>query len=103
MLRSLKKHKRQKTRIAISRKSLKSCPNKYWKSVKSIRKNEFNSTATVDDITGNINIANLFQSKFKLLYNSVQSPREKLDLLSKCFIDREKEFCCHVLEENNDH
>ena len=73
MLRSLKKKKKEKIRISISKKTLKNNNQKYWKSVKSVRKNNFNTTSVVDGHIGNKNIANHFRNKFQTLFKNVPS------------------------------
>ena len=47
-LRALKKRKKSKIRIAVSNKILKNNNNNCWKSIKSIRKNNYNTTSVVD-------------------------------------------------------
>ena len=63
-LRNLKKQKHAKIKSAVSRKVLKSSTKDFWKSVKSLRKNNFNTTSVVDGYIGNVEIANHFQKKF---------------------------------------
>ena len=71
MLRSLKKQRDDKIRVAISKETLQSSKDTYWSKVDSIQKNNFNTTSVIDDHTGDMNIANHFQNKFSHLYNSV--------------------------------
>ena len=50
LLRSLKKKKKKKIKIAISKKVLKN--NNYWKTMRAVRRNNFNTTNSVDGHIG---------------------------------------------------
>ena len=60
MLRSMKKQRDDKIRVAISKETLQSSKDTYWSQVNSIRKNNFNTTSVIDGHTGDMNIANHF-------------------------------------------
>ena len=81
LLRKLKKEKQKCIRQSISCDMLSSNHTDYWKSVKSIRKNNFNSTLVVDGIQDNTDISNLFMQKYRELYNSVRSSNIAIDEL----------------------
>ena len=49
----------------------------YWKSSKTVRKNNFNCTNVVDGVEGGSNIANLFRDKYECLFNSVKSSKDE--------------------------
>ena len=84
LLRSMKKQRDDKIRVAISKETLQSSKDTYWSQVNSIRKNTFNTTSVIDGHTGDMNIANHFQNKFSHLYNSVPTATMKLNSLSEC-------------------
>ena len=67
LLRSLKKMKKKKVKMAISKKVLKK--NNYWKTMRAVRKNNFNTTNCVDGHVGDIHIAIQFKHTFKILFN----------------------------------
>ena len=77
MLRALKKKKHYKTKISLSKSMLRSNNGTYWKSARVLRKNNFNRTNVVDDVNGDIQIANLFKDKYERLFNSVQRSKEE--------------------------
>ena len=79
VLRSLKKKKKKKIKIAISKKVLKN--NNYWKTMRAVRRNNFNTTNSVDGHIGGKHIANHFKQKFKTLFNSVGTSDNKLSKL----------------------
>ena len=80
LLRSLKKKKKKKKiKIAISKKVLKN--NNYWKTMRAVRRNNFNTTNSVDGHIGGKHIANHFKQKFKTLFNSVGTSDNKLSKL----------------------
>ena len=99
MLRLLKKKKNVKIRTAISQNILSSNNKTYWKNVKSIRKNNFNTTSTVDGHSGNVEISNHFQNKFESLFNSVNSSKENLDSLYDCMTSRIENECNSVCDD----
>ena len=92
-LRSLKKEKLAKIKISVSKTVLKSSSKQYWKTVKLLRKNNYNTTSEVDGNVGNVEIANHFQRKFGLLFNSVKSTNEQLDNLQECINKRVRDLC----------
>ena len=94
MLRSLKKQRDDKIRVAISKEALQSSKDTYWSKVDFIRKNNFNTTSVIDGHTGDMNIANHFQNKFSHLYNSVSTPTMKLNSLYDCIV---RLNCCVIL------
>ena len=102
-LRALKKKKQNKIRIAISKKALQDTNQRYWKSVKLLRKNNYNTTSTVDGHVGCKNIANHFQSKFKLLFNSVTSSSESLENVYNCISKKVEKYCCSHSANNEEH
>ena len=91
MLRSLKKQRDDKIRVAISKEALQSSKDTYWSKVDFIRKN---NTSVIDGHTGDMNIANHFQNKFSHLYNSVSTPTMKLNSLYDCIV---RLNCCVIL------
>ena len=111
MLRSLKKKRDDKIRVAISKETLQSSKDTYWSKVDSIRKNNFNSTSVIDGHTGDINIVNHFQNKFSHLYNSVPTATMKLNSLSECISSKiellynsaikDNDLHCHVVSKND--
>ena len=67
----------------------------YWKSARVLRKNNFNCTNVVDDVNGDIQIANLFKDKYERLFNSVQYSKEESEL-KKTQIDSEVVNVCNT-------
>ena len=67
---------------------LRSNNGTYWKSARVLCKNNFNRTNVVDDVNGDIQIANLFKDKYERLFNSVQCSKEESELM-KTQIDSE--------------
>ena len=67
---------------------LRSNNGTYWKSARVLRKNNFNCTNVVDDVNGDIQIANLFKDKYERLINSVECSKEESELM-KTRIDSE--------------
>ena len=70
-LRKLKRRKQSKIKDSISRCMLRSNKRNYWRSACAVRKNNYNSTLTVDGIHGTSEIANHFKTKFSGLYSVV--------------------------------
>ena len=58
-------------------------------------KNNFNRTNVVDDVNGDIQIANLFKDKCERLFNSVQCSKEESELM-KTQIDSEVVNVCNT-------
>ena len=56
---------------------LRSNNETYWKPARVLCKNNFNRTHVVDDVNGDIQIANLFKGKYERLFNSVQCSKEE--------------------------
>ena len=77
LLRSLKKKKIKK--MAISKKVLKN--NNYWKTMRAVRRNNFNTTNSFDGHIGGKHIANHFKQKIKTLFSSVGTPDNILSKL----------------------
>ena len=65
--------------IAISKQVLKN--NNYWKTMRAVRRNNFNTTNAVDGHIGGKHIANHFKQPFKTLFNSVGTSDNKLSKL----------------------
>ena len=95
MLRALKKKKPYKTKISLSKSMLRSNNGTYWKSARVLRKKNFNRTNVVDDVNGDIQIANLFKDKYERLFNSVQCFKEESELM-KTQIDSEVVNVCNT-------
>ena len=74
---------------------LRSNNGTYWKSARVLRKNNFNRTNVVDDVNGDIRIANLFKDKYERLFNSVQCSKEESELM-KTQIDSEVVNVCNT-------
>ena len=74
-----KKKKKKKIKIAISKKVLKN--NNYWKTMRAVRRHNFNTTNSVDGHIGGKHIANHFKQKIKTLFNSVGTSDNKLSKL----------------------
>ena len=72
-LRSLKKKKQSEIKVSVSKRILKTRNTDYLKTVRNIRRRNFNSSLIVDGVLGNVNIAMHFQDTFYTLFNSVQS------------------------------
>ena len=60
---------------------LRSNNGSYWKSARVHRNNNFNGTNIVDDVNGDIQIANLFKDKYERLFSSVQCSTEESELM----------------------
>ena len=95
MLRALKKKKHYKTKISLSKSMLRSNNGTYWRSARVLRKNNFNRTNIVDDVNGDIQIANLFKDRYERLFNSVQCSKEESELM-KTQIDSEVANGCNT-------
>ena len=95
MLRALKKKKHYKSKILLSKSMLRSNYGTYWKSARVLRKNNFNRTNVVDDVNGDIQIANLFKDKYERLFNSMQCSKEESELM-KTQIDSEVANVCNT-------
>ena len=61
--------KKNNIKSAISKKVLRN--NNYWKTMRAARKNNFNTTNSIDGHIGGKHIANHFKHKIKTLFNSV--------------------------------
>ena len=66
-----------------------------WKSARVLSKNNFNRTNVVDDVNGDIQIANLFKYKYERLFNSVQCSKGESELM-KTQIDSEVVNVCNT-------
>ena len=75
MLRARKRKKHYKTKISFSKSMLRSNNGIYWKSARVLRKNNFNRLNVVDDVNGDIQIANLFKDNY-LIVCSVQKKNQ---------------------------
>ena len=76
----------------------------YWKSNRAIRKHNYNTTQMVDGTSGDSNIANIFQRKYKSLFNSVGSSDEEIADLSQCIqsaVTAECECTIKTSDESN--
>ena len=62
---------------------LRSNKRNYWRSARVVRKNNYNSTLTVDGIHGTSEIANHFKTKFSGLYSSVPTSEETVDVIAE--------------------
>ena len=74
---------------------LRSNNGTYWKSARVLCKNNFNRTNVVDNVNGDIQIANLFKDKYESLFNSVQCSKEESELM-KTQIDSEVVNVCNT-------
>ena len=104
LLRSLKKKKKKKVKMAISKNVLKN--NNYWKTLKAVRKNKFNTTGSVDGHVGSKHIANHFKQKFNKLFNSVRTSDIKLSNLQKSISNKVSTDCNsqpHVDDKDSSH
>ena len=104
LLRSLKKKKKKKVKMAISKNVLKN--NNYWKTLKAVRKNKFNTTGSVDGHVGSKHIANHFKQKFNKLFNSVRTSDIKLSNLQKSISNKVSTDCNsqpHVDDKDTSH
>ena len=102
LLRSLKKKK--KVKMAISKNVLKN--NNYWKTLRAVRKNKFNTTGSVDGHVGSKPIANHFKQKFNKLFNSVRTSDIKLSNLQKSISNKVSTDCNsqpHVDDKDTSH
>ena len=99
----LKKRKQDHVRIAVCKTMMKDQNKNYWKTIKSLRKNNYNSTSTVDGHDNNLEIANHFRDKFCTLFNSVRSCSKKLNLIEECISDREHNVCNNFTNDNAYH
>ena len=104
LLRKLKKDKQKYIRQSISSEMLSSNHRDYWKSVKAIRKNNFNSTVVVDGLQDNTDIANHFMQKYCELFNSVRSSNiaidelcDRIDQCIQCNCDTSNCMHSHVI------
>ena len=100
MVRSLKKKKQGEIKVSVSRRILKTRNTDYWKTVRNIRRRNFNSSLIVDGVLGNVNITMHFQDKFYTLFNSVQSLDVNLSLIIDTIVCREKCLCRDVVDSN---
>ena len=82
-LRKLKRRKQSKIKDSISRCMLRSNKRNYWRSARAVRKNNYNSTLTVDGIHGTSEIANHFKTKFSGLYSSVPTSEETVGAIAE--------------------
>ena len=74
--------------------------------MKSIRKNNFNTTSIVDGQVGNANISNHFHHKFSSLFNNVKTSKKSLDVLYGCIDAKCNDTCIynnHGVENNMHH
>ena len=104
LLRSLKKKKKKKVKMAISKNVLKN--NNYWKTLRAVRKNKFNTTGSVDGHVGRKHIANHFKQKFNKLFNSVRTSDIKLSNLQKSISNKVSTDCNsqpHVDDKDTSH
>ena len=92
LLRSLKKKKKKKIKMVISKNVLKN--NNYWKTLRAVRKkNNFNTTGSVDGHVGSKHIANHFKQKLNKLFNSVRTSDIKLSKLQKSISNKVSTDC----------
>ena len=74
----------------------------YWRSAPVVRKNNYNSTLTVDGIHGTSEIANHFKTKFSGLYSSVPTGEETVDAIAENIdIDIQKYCSSKVNRDEN--
>ena len=66
---------------SVSKDILRSDYKNYWKTVKSLRVNTYNSTPVVDGIHSGTDFANHFKNKYNTLYNRITSHRTLMDSL----------------------
>ena len=86
--------------ISVSKRIMKTRNTDYWKTVRNIRKRNFNSSLIVDGVLGNINIAIHFQEIVYTLFNSIQSLDVNLSLIRDTIMCREKSLCKDVVESH---
>ena len=90
-----KRKKHYKTKISLSKSMLQPNNETYWKSARVLCKNNFNRTNVVDDVNGDIEIANLFKDNYERLFNGVQCSKEESELM-KTQIDSEVANICNT-------
>ena len=77
---------------------IRSNKRNYWRSAPAVRKNNYNSTLTVDGIHGTSEIANHLKTKFSGLYCSVPTSEETVDAIAENIdIDIQK-YCSPKVE-----
>ena len=86
--------------MAISKNVLKN--NNYWKTLRAVRKYNFNTTGSVDGHVGSKPIANHFNKKFNRLLNSVRTFDIKLRNLQKSISNYEVSTECNSLPHVDD-
>ena len=64
MLRSLKNKQHCEIKVSVSKRILKTRTTDYWKTVRNIRRRNFNSSLIVDGVIGNVNMLCIFQDTF---------------------------------------
>ena len=64
MLRSLKNKQHCEIKVSASIRILKTWTTDYWKTVRNIRRRNFNSSLIVDGVIGNVNMLCIFQDTF---------------------------------------
>ena len=106
LLKDLKKKKRSNIKQSVSKDLQRSDYKNYWKTVKSLRVNTYNSTPVVDGIHSGTDIANHFKNKYITIYNSVTSHstlinslgnRIELNVHTNCNADSNNCIHCHVI------
>ena len=92
---------------------LRSNKRNYWRSARAVRKNNYNSTLTVDGIHGTSEIANHFKTKFSGLYSSVPTSEETVDAVAENIdidiqkycsskVNRDENYVhCHVIRRDD--
>ena len=96
--------KKKKVKTAISKNVLKN--NNYWKTLRAVRKNNFNTTGSVDGHVGSKHIANHFKQKFNNLFNCVRTSDIKLSNLQKSISNKVSTDCNsqpHVDDKDTSH
>ena len=106
LLKDLKKKKQSKIKQYVSKDLLRSDYKHYWKTVKSLRVNTYNSTPVVDGFHSGTDIANHLKNKYNTLYNSATSHSTLMDSLrnrielsvhTNCKADSNNYIHCHVI------
>ena len=112
-LRKLKRLKQSKIKDSISRCMIRSKNRNYWRSARAVRKNNYNSTLTVDGIHGTSEIANHFKTTFSGLYSSVPTSEETVDAIAENIdvdiqkycsskVNRDENYVhCHVISRDD--
>ena len=64
---------------------LQSNNKSYWKSAEIIQKKNFNTVSVIDGTQGDAAIADPFNDMYSILYNSVSSSSDSIDVLHENF------------------